>query len=189
MSHTIGTIDYDHCFISTQLVVLVLEGCYSCSCSCLTEGCRSSPRKWYTMIKKMMSNPIKVQYMYSSYSICLPRFFMCKLYIFIHLYCHKMYAICGILATQARSYKNIISYFLYWEVSAFRSIFSMIYLDFLSARRTGSGTRCIEHMITHLMAVYNVILVPIETNTGLVAFLPLRSPAPQILPLFPFRSA
>lgn len=40
-----------------------------------------------------------------------------------------------------RSYRYIISYFLYAELSAFRSIDYIIYRDFLSASLTGSGTR------------------------------------------------
>jgi hypothetical protein len=42
---------------------------------------------------------------------------------------------------------------------------------------------------THLIAVYKVILVPTETKTGFVAFLPFLNPAPHILPLSPLSNA
>ena len=82
-----------------------------------------------------------------------------------------------------------MSYFLYFELSPLMSMPSMISLDLLSASRTGYGTLWIELMITHFIAVSNVIFVPTETNTGFVALLPFRSPAPQILPLSPFKRA
>lgn len=66
---------------------------------------------------------------------------------------------------------------------------SMIYLDFLSASRTGSGTRWMELIITHFIAVYKLILFPTETKTGFVAFLPFLNPAPHTLPLSPFNKA
>lgn len=75
------------------------------------------------------------------------------------------------------------------EWSAFKSMAYMIYLDLLSASRTGSGTLWIELKITHLIAFYKLIFVPIDTNTGLVAFLPFLSPAPHTLPLCPFNNA
>ena len=66
---------------------------------------------------------------------------------------------------------------------------SIIYLDFLSASLTGSGTRWMELKITHFIAVYNVIFVPTDTKTGFVACCPFLSPAPHTLPLSPFNKA
>ena len=40
-------------------------------------------------------------------------------------------------------------------------------------------------LITQLRAVYNEILVPIETKTGFIESVVFLNAAPQILPLFP----